>query len=521
MRTVTRAYGVVGLATLLAGCSSVPPASPANGSVPLAPAAVEISPAQRAPAAQVQTASREPLERAPATPEGQLALAKRYAAGDGVELDMVQAGYVAQVAARHGSDEAARFIEKQASKSAIVRLYLGSLQADGPPIVRNPAQSQSTYDSAIAELRTLADRGTTGAMVALGLAYQLGKGLKLDKAEALRWFERAAKAGHPKANSWMSTLYSKGEGVPKDERLAAEYARKAADAGDVDGAFSYALMLENGKGVTQSQVSAFNYYRKAAEGGLPGAQNNLAYLLEKGDGVGRDVALARHWYERAAHQRSPAALFNLGRCYDEGLGGERDPKRARELWQQAAEAGWPAAKERLARLAQHDKCLEQAETKLFEVAIACSDRDELRAAVLKAGAKPVRVDDQYWYDNYASGDLLRGSTELSLGYNGDRLFAEAIYKLIPDDETASRITQMVTSKYGQPKVEKVIDGQKVDYPRLSWKRKDGIEMTLLRSDSAMMLLYTHPEHKAQVRQEQKESDDRKRQREQERESNAF
>jgi len=448
------------------------------------------------------------------------ALAKRYASGDGIEFDMGAAGSCALVAADMGQAEAASWLERQAARSPLARLYFGALLSVGPAALRNPTRARESYDSALQELRTLAGQGDATGLYGLGTAYENGYGVQVDDREAFRWYERAAKKGHAEAAAYLSAAYSKGEGVAKDEKLALQYARQAAEAGSVLGQFNYALSLDNGVGIAKNEGLAFAYYQKAAEGGMPNAQNNLASMFEHGRGTPRDLAAARKWFERGAAQGEASALYNLGRCYDEGLGGARDPEQARKLWKESAEKGWPAAKERLALLAERENCLAHAETKLFDVAIACANRDELRSAVTRAGGKPVRVDDEFRYDRYASDSLLRGSSELALGYS-NTLFLRAVYKLTPNDEVAQRIVGALTSKYGKPKSERQIDGQTVQYPRLTWKRPDGIQIQLLRAESAMMLIYEHSARNTQLEKEEKESEEIERQRAIQRESKAL
>ena len=65
-------------------------------------------------------------------------------------------------------------------------------------------------------------------MFALGVLYQEGKGVKLDKEKAISLFEMAAKKNHPAAQYNLGVMYANGEGVLQDYRTALSWYQKAA-----------------------------------------------------------------------------------------------------------------------------------------------------------------------------------------------------------------------------------------------------------------------------------------------------
>src|SRR3954465_5379513 len=141
MGGVLSVCGRVGLIVLLAGCSGAgqPAAAPSQGalSAPASrsqPNAGAVSPPAAAAAEVKSTASPPsqagPVERSPATADGMFALAKRYAAGDGVELDMAAAGSSAVAAAKMGQVEAASWLESKAAQSPLARLHFGMLLSE-------------------------------------------------------------------------------------------------------------------------------------------------------------------------------------------------------------------------------------------------------------------------------------------------------------------------------------------------------------------------------------------------------
>ena len=93
----------------------------------------------------------------------------------------------------------------------------------------------------------------------------------MNHAEAVRWFQRAAAAGHPQAQ----------------EALAA------------------ALLY--GLGIERNPPQAFDWLQRAAASGAVTAQHQLALLYASGDAGPRDIASALEWIyvavERSSRQR--------------------------------------------------------------------------------------------------------------------------------------------------------------------------------------------------------------------------
>jgi uncharacterized protein len=85
-----------------------------------------------------------------------------------------------------------------------------------------------------------------------------------DYTAALKVWLAKAKAGDPKAQTYVGEIYEKGLGVPPDYEKAAQW------------------------------------YQKAAAQGYASAQMNLGFLYERGLGVKQDFAMAKKWYQKAA-----------------------------------------------------------------------------------------------------------------------------------------------------------------------------------------------------------------------------
>jgi uncharacterized protein len=164
---------------------------------------------------------------------------------------------------------------------------------------------------AMAAWRKAADKGSSSAMVELGVLYGTGAGVTRDEAQARKLFERAAQAGNPRGVSNLAALG--GGGASSDPARARELLSKAAETN--------------------------------AE-----AQYQLGMMLAEGNGGARDDTAARALFEKAAAQNHPGALERMGAFAQEGRGGPKDSDAAKAYYQRAAALGDEDAKKALERL---------------------------------------------------------------------------------------------------------------------------------------------------------------------------
>ena len=165
---------------------------------------------------------------------------------------------------------------------------------------------------AVAAWRKAADKGSTSAMVELGVLYGTGAGVARDEAQARKLFERAAEAGNPRGVSNLAALGG-GAGASSDPARAREMLSKGAETN--------------------------------AE-----AQYQLGMMLAEGSGGAKDDAAARTLFEKAAGQNHPGALERMGAFAQEGRGGPKDSDAAKSYYQRAAALGDEDAKKALERL---------------------------------------------------------------------------------------------------------------------------------------------------------------------------
>jgi TPR repeat protein len=119
--------------------------------------------------------------------------------------------------------------------------------------------------------------GYAQSQYTLGCCYDQGRLVERDPKEALRWFSRAAKQEHPKAQLKLSGLYLRG--------------------------------LPNV--ITPNEQTAFEWAHKAASHGLPEAEFGVGYFYQYGIGTTSDLDQARRWYMRAAYQNYEKGVVKL------------------------------------------------------------------------------------------------------------------------------------------------------------------------------------------------------------------
>jgi TPR repeat protein len=151
---------------------------------------------------------------------------------------------------------------------------------------------------AIVAWRKAADKGSTSAMVELGVLYGTGSGVAKDEAQARKLFERAAEAGNPRGISNLAALGS-GGGASSDPSRARELLAKAAET-NPEAQYQLGLMLADGSGGPRDDVGARNLFEKAAAQNHAGALERMGAFAREGRGGARDSDAAKAYYQRAA-----------------------------------------------------------------------------------------------------------------------------------------------------------------------------------------------------------------------------
>ena len=195
---------------------------------------------------------------------------------------------------------AIKFCKKAAGSSRRAMYELG----------RAYAANNQTAD-ALATWRKAADKGSTSAMVELGVAYGTGAGVAKDEDAARKLFERAAEAGNPRGVTNLAAIG--GSVTASDPARSRELLSKAAET-NAEAQYQLGLMLADGTGGPQDDAGARTLFEKAAAQNHPGALERMGAFTAEGRGGPKDRDAAKSYYKRAAdlgNDQAKAALKKM------------------------------------------------------------------------------------------------------------------------------------------------------------------------------------------------------------------
>ncbi|WDS02948.1 tetratricopeptide repeat protein [Burkholderia ambifaria] len=205
--------------------------------------------------------------------------------------------------------------------------------------------AQAIEPHALAQLRTLARRGSADAQAALGIALVDAREPGL-RDEGRGWLETAAadrKADSPAARRAQlalgkALLLGSGD-IPKDYARARALLGEAAGQGDPAAAYYLGLIYRSGYGTAADPVQAAHWFELASRADIPAADFMLANAYRDGSGVPRDEARALALYRRAAEHELPEAVQTLAMAYRNGeLGLKPDADAFHAQWIETAHA---------------------------------------------------------------------------------------------------------------------------------------------------------------------------------------
>lgn len=130
------------------------------------------------------------------------------------------------------------------------------------------AKQANEPSPSIQRLRMQAERGNVEAQFALAQAYDRGRDIPKDKAEAIRWYRLAAAQGDMFAQNALGDNYWEGTGVPKDDKQAAGWWHLAATQGFAPAQHSLGKILSGGgQGVRTDKTQAYMWLTLSAAQG--------------------------------------------------------------------------------------------------------------------------------------------------------------------------------------------------------------------------------------------------------------
>ncbi|CAO4838865.1 MAG: hypothetical protein CNLJKLNK_00855 [Holosporales bacterium] len=312
------------------------------------------------------------------------ALGLCYVHGSGVPVDKCEAIKLFEQAALHGDKEAEKLalvvkagiaqakietldsnvlvkLKDRAQSDAELMVLLYKVYISG--IGGYPASSQEALTEAMKWLKRAADADNTEALKALGLRYELGTGVPMNKYESLRLYEKAAHNGDKEAEKFalivkasiaqmkketldpnvmaqlkeraqsdaelmmvLYKVYQSGIGgypASSQEALAEEikWLRCAADAGNTEALKALGLRYELGTGVPMDKYEALKLYEKAVLCGDKEAEKFVLVIkvnIAQTKKETLDPNVIIQLKERA--QSAPALMMILYKVYDSGVG---------------------------------------------------------------------------------------------------------------------------------------------------------------------------------------------------------
>lgn len=214
-----------------------------------------------------------------------------------------------------------------------------------------PADVQGATTIAKSDIATAIKFCKTASSSSRRALYQLGRAYAANKqtAEALAAYRKAADKGSTSAMVELGVHLGTGNGVAKDAEAARKLFERAAQAGNPRGVSNLAAISGSG-GAPADPAQARTQLAKAAEANVAEAQFQLGMMLADGEGGPKDEAAARALFEKAAAQNHPEALVWAGSFAQRGVGGPEDTARAKEYFTKAAALGNEEAKAALKRI---------------------------------------------------------------------------------------------------------------------------------------------------------------------------
>lgn len=165
----------------------------------------------------------------------------------------------------------------------------------------------------LARMRQWAQNGSTDAQLVLGQMLLDGHDKTAAPDEAVSWFVKAGREGHPMAMNMVGRCYENGWGIAADQETATAWFRNAAQAGLDWGMYNYATSLALGRGCNQDRPAAFEWLTRAVAQDHAKSMNILGGFYEDGWACDKSMNKARELYLQAAKAGDFRGWFNLGR----------------------------------------------------------------------------------------------------------------------------------------------------------------------------------------------------------------
>lgn len=220
-------------------------------------------------------------------------------------------------------------------------LFLGNIYLGGTSVERDPIKGERYLSRAAAS-------GNGSAYISLGNMYRRGDLGAPAPKKAFEAYTQANAAGAAGVKGPLGAAYFKGEGVERDVAKGLTLLKEAADTGDAEALALLGESFLNGTGVPADSNRAVEYLEQAADAGSTFLLLRLGDIFRTGEGVEPDGALAEEYYLKAAEAGVGIANLRLGDMYSEGVLFAPDQDLSASYYKRAAAEGSEAGNIRLA-----------------------------------------------------------------------------------------------------------------------------------------------------------------------------
>lgn len=268
------------------------------------------------------------------------------------EIDLDLAVKILELAAAAGDDEAL--------------VELGNLYFDGAGDLAPDQEKAFRYFIQAAE------KDVPSGWELAGYCLYEGKGVPLNRCEALGWYEKAAEQGRHNSYYMMGMIYGYDEKLFNYQKAVCCF-EKSAKLGQTDALIRLGTMHLHGVGAIPPDLQkAFSYFSQAAQ-----ADNSLgwewaAYCHYWGYGAPKNLQKSQQFYHQAAQKGSSHSQYMLGYIYGYDVT-PPDFKKAARWFNEAARQGHSDAQLKLGFYYYHGRGVKQnykAAFKLFTQAAA-------------------------------------------------------------------------------------------------------------------------------------------------------
>ena len=163
---------------------------------------------------------------------------------------------------------------------------------------------------------------------------ETGNGERIDYEQAIKYYRKAADAGHPLAQTNLAKLMRVGKGAMKNPEEAANFFEKAAKSGNTEAMGYFGEMLMVGEGIDKNAALGRDFIEKAAAADEPVATAWMGEFALADGRTKEGVELIK----KSADEENPKGLFDLGFLTMMGFGVEKNLKDGAELIKDSADS---------------------------------------------------------------------------------------------------------------------------------------------------------------------------------------